>query len=207
MKELVVATHNVHKMTEFTALFTPYGITVHSLNDYPELPETPETGVSFAENASLKANAAASQLNLPVIADDSGLMVTALGGQPGVYSARYAGVAHDDAANNAKLLANLGGLPLEKRQAIFHTTLVLAWPLQAKDNLVVTGEVAGFILPVPRGTNGFGYDPLFYLPELDKTFAQMALSEKNRYSHRGRALTNLIPLWPAWWQEREADTK
>ena len=202
-KKLVIATQNNGKAREFKAVFEPAGWQVQTLNEFDDLAQVNETGRSFEENARLKADHFAAALNCPVLADDSGLQVDYLHGQPGIYSARYAGVAHDDAANNARLLANLGGIAPEQRQANFHTTLVLAWPNRPDQDLVVGGDVPGEILAVPRGDDGFGYDPLFYLAELDKTFAEMSAAEKNKYSHRGAAIQNLLPVWQQWWQEQE----
>jgi len=155
-----------------------------------------ETGSTFEENATLKAHAVMERFNLPTIADDSGLQVDVLYGQPGVYSARYAG-DHNDAANNAKLLSELGGVPMEKRTARFVSTLVFANPKNDQD-LVVEGEVKGLIKTVPQGDDGFGYDPLFYIPELDKTMAQMTVEQKNQISHRGNAIKKLEKQWQDW---------
>lgn len=202
-KKLVIATQNNGKAREFRAVFEPADWQVLTLNDFDHLAQVNETGRTFEENARLKADFFAAKLHCPVLADDSGLQVTFLHGQPGIYSARYAGVAHDDAANNARLLAELGGVPAEQRQANFHTTLVLAWPQRPEQDLVVNGDVKGEILSVPRGEDGFGYDPLFYLADLDKTFAELNAIEKNKYSHRGAAIQNLLPVWQQWWQEQE----
>ena len=152
--------------------------------------------MTFEENATLKASAVSKQTNIPVLADDSGLEVDALNGRPGIFSARYAG-DHDDAANNAKLLSELAGIPLEKRTATFHTTLVLMKPDESK--LVVNGELRGQILAVPRGNNGFGYDPLFWVPEKQKSLAEMTSEEKNEISHRGRASQKLLKVFDEWW--------
>ncbi len=200
--ELVIATNNLGKAREFKAVFAAAGWQIKTLNDFTDLPQVRETGHTFEENARLKADHFAALLKQPVLADDSGLEVAYLHGAPGIRSARYAG-DHNDAANNARLLAELGGLPPEQRTANFHTTLVLAWPERPTADLVISGDVLGQILSVPRGDDGFGYDPLFYLPELAKTFAEMNPAEKNRYSHRGAAIKNLLPVWQQWWQEQE----
>jgi XTP/dITP diphosphohydrolase len=155
-----------------------------------------ETGETFAENALLKAETVAKKLNTIVLADDSGLKVDALGGQPGVYSARYAGEEKNDAANNAKLLSELAELPEQERGAQFHCTLALAHP--EKESLVIEGEVEGYILAVPRGENGFGYDPLFYVPELEKSMAELSGEEKNKISHRAVALRKLEKELDSW---------
>lgn len=195
-EQIIIATNNAGKLCEFQKLFTPKHIKVTSLKDYPQLGKIAETGMTFEENATLKASAVSKQTNIPVLADDSGLEVDALNGRPGIFSARYAG-DHDDAANNAKLLSELAGIPLEKRTATFHTTLVLMKPDESK--LVVNGELRGQILAVPRGNNGFGYDPLFWVPEKQKSLAEMTSEEKNEISHRGRASQKLLKVFDEWW--------
>lgn len=195
-KTLIVATGNMGKAKEFEALFAKRGYTIQTLKDFPELKEVEETGETFAENARLKAETIAKELHTTVLADDSGLKVDALGGQPGVYSARYAGEEKDDARNNAKLLSELSELPEEERTAQFHCTLALAHP--EKDTLVIEGEVKGTILTVPRGENGFGYDPLFYVPEKKQTMAELSSEEKNAISHRANALKKLDQQFDAW---------
>lgn len=196
MKEIIIATKNANKAKEFKKIFDENEITLKTLLDFPDFPDIRETGSSFEENATIKAHAVMKEFNLPTIADDSGLQVDKLFGQPGIRSARYAG-DHNDAANNAKLLTELGGIPLEERTAQFVTTLVFANPKNDQD-LVVQGEVKGLIATLPHGDNGFGYDPLFYLPEKDKTMAELTLDEKNAISHRGRAIRNLDDKWPSW---------
>lgn len=203
-RTIVVASTNRGKVAEIGALFASEGIAVKSLADFTDLPDVEETGTTFEENARLKADQYAAALRLPVIADDSGLMVDALGGQPGVYSARYAGDAHNDAANNAKLIANLADVPADQRQAAFQSTLVLAWPNRPADDLVVTGSVQGMIVGVPQGENGFGYDPYFFVPEMGKTMAELTTAEKNTISHRGNAMRALKPLWRKWFEKEAA---
>ena len=195
-KEIVIATNNIGKAQEFQAIFGAKGYTIKTLQDFPEIPEVAETGKTFAENAALKAETIAKHLNCLVLADDSGLMVDALNGQPGVYSARFAGPGHNDAANNAKLLHELTGIETKERTAKFHCTLALAAP--NKSTLFVEGEVPGRILSIPRGDNGFGYDPLFYVEELGKSMAELSAEEKNKVSHRAVAIQNLATLWDAW---------
>ncbi|WP_461214177.1 glutamate racemase [Lacticaseibacillus sp. GG6-2] len=197
---VVVASKNAGKVKEIAAMFAKLGVAVKSLADYPELPSVPETGTTFEENARLKANGYAKALELPVLADDSGLQVDALGGQPGVFSARYAGKGHNDAANNAKLVAELAGVPEAKRTAHFVSVLALARPGKPDEDLVVRGQVDGRIIGLPQGDNGFGYDPYFFLPEYGKTMAEMTPDEKNKVSHRGNALRKLEKEWDGWFK-------
>ncbi|MDE3314697.1 glutamate racemase [Lacticaseibacillus zeae] len=200
-KTIVVASKNPGKVKEFKAMFEPAGVTVKSLADFPSVPTVDETGTTFEENARQKADQYAKDLQLPVIADDSGLMVDALDGQPGIRSARYAGDGHNDAANNAKLLANLADVPDDARTATFHTTLVLAKPDHPEADLVVHGDLSGQITAIPRGTDGFGYDPFFLVPSLGKTLAELTAEEKNQISHRGNAMRSLEKVWQAWLEE------
>ena len=155
-----------------------------------------ETGSTFEENALLKAETIAHLLNQPVLADDSGLKVDALGGMPGIYSARFAGEHKSDAGNNAKLLYELTEVPDEKRTAQFHCTLVFAAP--NKDSLVVEAEWPGKIVRIPQGENGFGYDPLFLPDGSDKTAAELPSEEKNKKSHRAQAMKKLSKQWKTW---------
>lgn len=195
-QEILIATRNPGKAKEFEAIFEQNGYVVKTLLDFPEIPDVEETGKTFEENARLKAETIARQLNRMVLADDSGLKVDALHGQPGVYSARYAGEDKRDAANNAKLLHELTGIPQEERGAQFHCTLVLAAP--DKESLVVSGELPGYIATIPRGNNGFGYDPLFYVPEYDKQMAELPAEIKNKISHRAKAIEALSETLDAW---------
>lgn len=195
--QLIIATRNPGKAREFREMFEPKGITIKTLADFPDIGDINENGTTFEENATIKAETISQRTNQPVLADDSGLEVVALNGDPGIHSARYAS-DHDDAANNHKLLANLAGVPAEKRQAAFHTTLVLLKP--NGDKLVTDGEVQGSILTAPRGENGFGYDPLFWLADKQKSMAELSDDEKNAISHRGRALRNLMTRFDEWWE-------
>ena len=199
-KTIVIATRNKGKAKEFEALFNKKGYAVQTLLDYPEVPDIEETGITFQENALLKAETIAEQFETLVLADDSGLKVKALHGQPGVYSARYAGEEKNDAKNNAKLLNELADVKDEDREAVFHCSLALAMP--GKNSLVVDGEVAGQIIGVPRGENGFGYDPLFYLEDKKKTMAELTEEEKNKISHRAVALENLENVFDDWLQNQ-----
>ncbi|MER2174401.1 MAG: ribonuclease PH [Carnobacterium sp.] len=194
--EILIATANAGKAREFEALFAKKGFKVKTLRDFPEIPEVEETGTTFEENALLKAETIARTLNMLVLADDSGLKVDALDGAPGVFSARYAGEFKSDAANNAKLLHELTGVAKGDRTAQFHCTLALALP--GKTSLVVEGEVEGLILTIPKGENGFGYDPLFFVESKEKTMAELTQDEKNEVSHRAVALEKLDQVWDDW---------
>lgn len=198
-KKIIIATKNPGKAHDFRLLLEPAGYAIETLLDHPEIPDVEETGYTFEENARLKAETICSLLGVPVLADDSGICVDALDGMPGVYSARYAGEPKSDAANNAKLLAMLGELRNPPRTAHFHCTLVVAHP--QKESLVVEGILDGEIAKYPSGENGFGYDPLFYMPELGKTMAELTDEEKNRISHRALAMKKLREQLPAWLPE------
>lgn len=195
MATIIIATKNQNKAKEFAALLAPYQLEVKTLADFPTL-EIVEDGTTFEENARKKAQAAVEAFNLPVLADDSGLMIDALNGEPGVYSARYAG-DHDDAANNQKVLTKLKDVPFEQRTAHFHTTIVGLKP--NGDEIVVNGQVNGHILEAPQGENGFGYDPIFWVDELQVPMATLTMTEKNQISHRGRALQALMQQFKEWW--------
>jgi len=188
-KRLVVATANSGKLREFRSLLADLPYELIGLAELG-LPSPPETGSSFLENATLKARHAAASSGFAAVADDSGIEVDALGGAPGIHSARYAGAAADDGANNAKLMSALRGVPREQRRARYRCALVL---LEAGDAAPLEAEAAweGLILDAPRGSGGFGYDPYFWLPELDKTAAELTPEQKNRLSHRGKAMRAL----------------
>lgn len=195
-KTIMIATGNMGKAKEFEKMFAKAGYQIKTMKDFPELPEVQETGQTFEENARLKAETIANILQCPVLADDSGLTVDALGGMPGIYSARFAGEQKSDASNNAKLLHELTDVVDENRTAQFHCTLVFAAP--QKESLVVEGIWNGRIARIPRGENGFGYDPLFIVDGLEKTSAELTPEEKNEISHRGQAMKKLDGLWQAW---------
>ena len=189
---IVVATGNAHKLTEIEAILGKVMPEVRfvALGQLGDFEDPEENGTTFLENAIIKAQAAVEETGLMAIADDSGLVVDALDGEPGVYSARYAGVHGDDAANNAKLLVNLEGVADEDRTARFHSSVVLIYP----DGSVLTGEgdCEGMIGREPKGENGFGYDPLFWPAETPgRTMAELEPAEKNAISHRGYALADL----------------
>ena len=193
-RPLVFATRNKGKLVELRALLP--GLDVRSLDELDRaVPEVVEDADTFAGNASKKAREVARATGCPALADDSGLEVDALGGAPGVWSARYAGEPANDAANNAKLLAALAGVPAERRTARFRAVLALADPAGPLGDRVITAEGAceGVILDAPRGTGGFGYDPLFYAPELGQTFAEAGVGPKSDLSHRARAMRAMRP--------------
>jgi len=189
MKELVVATGNSGKLREMRLLLQGKVAQVSSLSDFPPFPEVVEDGETFAENAIKKALAAAVATGKPVIADDSGLVVDALDGLPGVRSARFAGDAASDAENNAKLLRELEGVRHHLRTASFHCVIALCMPDGGCRTF--SGELDGIILNEPKGTDGFGYDPLFLVSQYDKTLAELPMEVKNAISHRGKAIEKL----------------
>ena len=194
---ILIATRNEGKTKEFRNMFEKLGFEVENLNQYPELPEVEETGMTFEENARLKAETIAELTGKTVLADDSGLKVDILGGLPGVWSARFAGVGATDTENNAKLLHELAMVfDLKDRSAKFHTTLVVARP--GKESLVVEADWPGYINFEPKGENGFGYDPLFLVGETGRAAAELTLEEKNTQSHRALAVKKLLEVFPSW---------
>lgn len=186
MKELVVATRNRGKLKEIQAHLDGVVGTVRCAADFPGFPETIENGTTFQENALKKAREAMLFTGLPALADDSGLVVDALNGRPGVYSARFAGEGVSDADNNRRLLEELAGVPAGHRQAAFVCALAFVTP--AGVERLFDGKVGGVILMSLRGNGGFGYDPLFQVDGFDRTMAELTLQEKNDISHRGQAL-------------------
>ena len=184
---LVLATRNRGKSREIKDFLKEFPVEIKDLTDFGPIPQVEEDGRDFEENAFKKASFTAKVLGLPTLADDSGLEVDALGGAPGVHSARYAGPDADDAANNRKLLEALDGV--STRTARFQCALSLAVPTGFA--LTYEAQCEGLIVEAPRGENGFGYDPLFHYPPLEKTFGEMTLEEKGRVSHRGKALQEL----------------
>ena len=198
MRPLVFATRNPGKLVELRQLLP--GISVLGIDEAAAqlgraIPEVDEDADTFAGNAAKKAREVSRATALPALADDSGLEVDALGGAPGVWSARSAGPGADDAANNARLLAELAGVPAERRTARFRSVLALADPAGPLGAEVLTAEgtAEGVVLDTPRGTGGFGYDPLFFFPPLGQTFAELGVGPKNDLSHRARAMRALAP--------------
>ena len=185
---LAIATNNAHKLSEIRAILGDSFEQLLSLKDLGIDVDVEETGTTLEENALLKARTICKLCKLPTLADDTGLMVDALDGAPGVYSARYAGEAHNDANNRALLLKNLEGKT--SRRAHFSTVIAICYP--NGDFITANGRVEGSILHEERGSEGFGYDSLFYSDELGKTFAQATPEEKNSVSHRGRALHAML---------------
>ncbi|WP_273850971.1 XTP/dITP diphosphatase [Guptibacillus spartinae] len=189
MRKLLIATQNEGKVKEFKRRFESDDLRVLSLLDIEGAPDVAETGSTFAENAVLKAEAIMKLTNHPVIADDSGLVIDALDGDPGVYSARYAGPEKDDEANIDKVLKEMKDVPKEKRNASFHCLLAVAIPGQNTE--IFSGACNGMITYERSGSYGFGYDPIFYVPSYDKTMAELSPEEKDAISHRGQALDRL----------------
>ncbi len=190
MRTIVAATRNAGKLREIRELTRGSPWDWRSLDDLPELPEPEETGATFAENARLKAVYYSVRTGLAALADDSGLEVDALGGAPGVHSARFAGAPRSDARNVEKLLNLLGDRPLPQRTARFRCVMALA--IGARVVNETSGVLEGSIAMRPRGVGGFGYDPVFLVPELGLTVAELAPAEKNARSHRGQALRAML---------------
>jgi XTP/dITP diphosphohydrolase len=190
MRKLIVATRNRGKVTEIANALAHLPLQVLSLAEFDNIPDAVEDGDTFEANAVIKARHYAKYTKCACLADDSGLEVDALGGAPGVYSARFAGPDGDDAANNAKLLQELKDVPGEKRTARFRC--VLAFAGEQGEIITTEGSCEGVILHQAQGQGGFGYDPLFYVPDLDKTLAEIPVTEKNKISHRGQALRIMV---------------
>lgn len=197
-KTIIIATKNEGKAKEFKQMLEPKGYYIKTLLDYPEIEDVKETGYTFEDNARLKAETISELLQTAVLADDSGLCIDALDGAPGVFSARFSGEEKNDARNNAKVLAMLGEMTDVDRSAHFHCTLVLSKP--GKESLVVEGKFQGEIAQFPQGDSGFGYDPIFFLPELGKTVAELSEDEKNTISHRALALKELDKQISEWFE-------
>jgi len=192
--EVVIATRNSGKLREIRAILAPLELKILSLRDFPEIPEIIEDGQTFEENAVKKAAAVARQTGRMAIADDSGLAVDALQGRPGVFSSRYAGERATDAERYQKLLKEMTGTPQGKRGASFICAIAVASPKGKTES--VEGQCRGEIAFAPKGSHGFGYDPVFYLPERGKTMAELEPEVKNRISHRAQALEKLKQVLP-----------
>ena len=201
--EIVLATRNQGKIAELAELLKGTGLTVLGLDAFPGAPEVEETGETFADNALLKARAIAAFTGKTAVADDSGLVVDALSGEPGVRSARYAGENATDAANNARLLRELADVPPEKRAARFVCVMAAVSP--RGEEMVVRGEWEGRVADEARGEGGFGYDPLFVDPADGRHAAELPREEKNRRSHRGAAMRALLSCWPDFWKSVKQD--
>ncbi|WP_116368404.1 RdgB/HAM1 family non-canonical purine NTP pyrophosphatase [Parahaliea mediterranea] len=191
MSTVILASGNAGKLKELDRILAPLGLSLRSQGEF-NVPEVPEDGLTFVENALIKARAAARHTGFAAIADDSGLEVDALRGAPGIYSARYAASEADtwgqgDAGNNRKLLSALEGLPQSERSARFQCVLVYLRHADDPTPIICQGSWEGFVLPAPRGEQGFGYDPLFYVPGHDCSAAELPRDVKNRISHRGQA--------------------
>jgi len=199
IREYVLASDNPGKLREMAAMFEPLGFAVHPQSDFQVPPGVAETGSTFIENALIKARHAAGHSGMACIADDSGLVVPALRGAPGIYSARYAGKQADSKANMHKLLEALAGMEGEGRSAHFYCAMVCLMSVDDPAPLVATGAWHGHILASPRGDGGFGYDPVFGVTDIDtqgpqRSAAEMSAAEKARQSHRGQALRMLVKL-------------
>lgn len=185
LNTIVLATHNKDKREELQEALSEFTLEILSLNDFPFIGEIEEVGQTLLENSSIKAKTVHNLTQLPVIADDTGLEVEALNGAPGIYSARYAGedVTYEDNVN--KLLAEMENIPLENRKAQFRTVISF---VDKDRELWTEGTIKGIIGETAKGKNGFGYDPVFFVPELEKTFSELSIGEKNKISHRGLAM-------------------
>jgi XTP/dITP diphosphohydrolase len=188
---VVVATRNPGKVAELRRILEPYDVDLVDLDAFPDAPDVAETGDSFAANALLKAHAVAEATGLVAVADDSGLAVDALGGMPGIFSARWSGRHGDDEANLQLVLAQLSDVPDERRGAAFICAAAAASP--SGGEVVVEGRMPGSLIRAPRGSNGFGYDPVFVPVDDDRTTAEMSAADKDAISHRGRAFRALAP--------------
>ena len=185
LNTIVLATHNRDKREELQEALSEFTVKILSLNDFPFIGEIEEVGQTLLENSMIKAKTVHNLTQLPVIADDTGLEVEALNGAPGIYSARYAGedVTYEDNVN--KLLAEMENIPLENRKAKFRTVISF---VDKDRELWTEGTIKGIIVETAKGKNGFGYDPVFFVPELEKTFSELSIGEKNKISHRGLAM-------------------
>lgn len=195
--QLVLASHNAGKLVELRELLAGQAIEAVSAAALG-LPEPVEDGTTFAANARIKAHAVAGATGLPALADDSGIEVDALYGAPGVHSARFAGADAGDDANNALLVEKMRGVPAERRGARYRAVIVLMCHAADPSPLICEGSWEGIIQLEPRGEGGFGYDPIFVVPELDATFAEISREDKSARSHRGRAVRQMVDFLRSW---------
>lgn len=199
---VVLASRNAGKIRELAVLLKPFGVAVNGLDAFPEIGEIEETGTTFAENSLLKASTVSRLTGLVSLADDSGLVVDALGGEPGVYSARYSeepGIPADDERNIVKVLKKMASVPDAQRAARFVSVMAAAAPNGR--HILAEGVWEGILAREKAGANGFGYDPVFFDPEIGQTAAQLEPAQKNARSHRAKACAKLLELWPAFWAE------
>jgi len=197
MDTIVLATNNKGKIRELSAMLEPFGLKVKSLSEFPEIGEIEETGITFLENAFIKARTVAKVTGLVAVADDSGIEIDALDGRPGVYSARYAGEQHDDHDNNEKMLAEMQGIPDEKRTGRYRCVMAASAPNGTEIHTDGAYEISvghGY-----KGKGGFGYDVIVIDPEANCHVAELDPEVKNKRSHRGKAMTRLLELWPDFW--------
>jgi len=202
MDTIVLATNNKGKIRELSVMLEPFGVTVKSLSEFPEIGEIPETGETFLENAFIKARTVAEKTGLVAVADDSGIEVDALDGRPGVYSARYAGESCDDHANNEKMLAEMKDVPEAKRTGRYRCVMAAVAPNGQEINTDGAYEITvghGY-----KGKGGFGYDVIVLDPELGCHVAELDPAVKNTRSHRGKAMKKLLELWPDFWTKAQA---
>lgn len=200
---LLFATRNMNKVRELEDILSNSDINLNLITnfDITNAPHYVEYGTDFLERATEKAHYLAKYSSMPTLVDASGLMVDALNGAPALSADRFDGKIFQDNGNNARLLSELGGVPMEKRTAHLHTTLVLTWPGLHQEDLIAEGDLDGHILLYPQGEDNYGYDSLFYVDSEGKTLGEMSISEKNKISHRGKAMTMMTTQLPHWWQE------
>ena len=201
--QIVLSTHNRGKMEEMADILAHLPVELLTLDAFPEIGDIPETGITLKENAFIKAETVHQITGLPALADDTGLEVDALNGDPGVYSSRYAGENATFEDNCNKMLSKLYGFPMEKRRACFRTVIAF---VTADNNEWTEGMVEGVILDHKEGGGGFGYDPIFYYPPLKNTFASLEKDEKNSVSHRGKALRNFSIILEKWIKNNASQT-
>jgi XTP/dITP diphosphohydrolase len=200
MKTLLLATRNKDKIREISHALTGLPLQLKSFLDFPELAEVEETGATLKENAFLKARAFFLATGLPTLADDTGLEIDALGGAPGVFSSRFSGPGATYAANVAKVLEEMEGIRAKERKARFRCVIALVFSPTEEHR--VEGLLEGSITIAPIGFSGFGYDPIFYVPELERSLAELSLEQKNRISHRGRALEKAKVIISEWARDK-----